>query len=102
MATTKKKTAAKRPAGQSRAKTTPVKSSPRTKAVAIPESSRRFMEARFSEQTVYWLLIGAAVVGLAAWVLSLQVQLNEMYDNIDRESTQTVRWTNKTTPVQPQ
>ncbi|MEO5691125.1 MAG: hypothetical protein ABIQ64_02980 [Candidatus Saccharimonadales bacterium] len=51
---------------------------------------RSFMQAKFTEQTIYWLIIGAAVVALAAWVLSLQVQLNEMYDAIETSSSSSI------------
>jgi hypothetical protein len=41
------------------------------------------MQTKFTEQTIYWLIIGVVVIALAAWVLSIQVQLNDMYDQID-------------------
>ncbi len=45
--------------------------------------SSQFMDTRFTEQSAYWLIIGAAVIGLAIWLLSVQVKLNDMYDQID-------------------
>lgn len=63
----------------------------RTRSVAAPamrsgklhRSNRRFMDFDITEQTIYWLIIGIAVVALAGWVLSMQVQLNAIYDEID-------------------
>lgn len=87
-----KKTVAKKPAPKKPApKKTVAKKAPAKKsasrAASASASNRAFLEARFTEQTVYWIIIGAAVIALAAWVLSLQVQLNEMYDSIDAAST---------------
>ena len=91
MPSKKKAVAKKAPAKKPVAKKTVAKKSTAKKsasrAVAASSSNRAFMEARFTEQTVYWLIIGIAVVALAAWVLSLQVQLNEMYDSIDATTT---------------
>lgn len=61
-------------------------------------NSAEFMRARFTEQTVYWLIIGAAVIGLAIWVLSIQVRLNDMYDAIDTQTSEVVVPTKKSTP----
>ncbi len=81
MPATKKKPT-KKPATR---KTTPKKHvTKRTvSARATKAKSSEFMQARFTEQTIYWLIIGVAVITLAAWVLSLQVQLNDMYDQIE-------------------
>lgn len=60
---------------------------PKQKAVSFATKSEvKFMQARFSEQTVYWLIIGAAVIALAIWVLALQVKLDDIYDQIDAQS----------------
>lgn len=83
---TKKTTARKAPAKKPAPKKQPVKKAPAKKTssrAAATKSTSAFLETRFTEQTVYWLIIGVAVIALAAWVLALQVQLNEMYDAID-------------------
>jgi hypothetical protein len=91
MPTAKKKPVAKKaPAKKPVAKKAVAKKAPAKKAssrAASVSNNRAFMETRFTEQTVYWLIIGVAVIALAAWVLSLQVQLNEMYDSIDATNT---------------
>jgi|JI10StandDraft_1071094.scaffolds.fasta_scaffold204026_2 hypothetical protein len=79
-----KKTVAKKPAPK---KVATKKSVPRKSSAASASNTSDFMQTKFTEQTVYWLIIGVAVIALAAWVLSLQVQLNQMYDDIDAASS---------------
>jgi hypothetical protein len=79
-----KKTVAKKSAPK---KSVAKKSAPRKSSAASASSNSEFMQTKFTEQTVYWLIIGVAVIALAAWVLSLQVQLNQMYDEIDATAT---------------
>lgn len=81
---TKKKLVKKTSAKKVAPKKPVAKKSPAHKSsAASARSNSEFMQPKFTEQTVYWLIIGVAVIALAAWVLSLQVQLNEMYDEID-------------------
>ncbi|MGB3024078.1 MAG: hypothetical protein WBB39_04735 [Candidatus Saccharimonadales bacterium] len=97
MATAKKKPAKKPVSNKSRTKSSPVKRSSGAKSVAaVSRSDRAFMETRFTEQTLYWLIIGVAVVALAAWVLSIQVQMNDMYDKLDVQNSETVLPAKKT------
>lgn len=87
MPTKKKPAARKTTAKKVTPKKTVAKKSAASRSAANDYVTRPFLQAKFTEQTVYWLIIGVAVVALAAWVLSLQVQLNEMYDAIDASST---------------
>ncbi len=90
MATAKKKVVKKSSAKRSPAKSTPVKRTTQRKSVAATSrTDRRFMEARFTEQTVYWIALGAVVLALAVWVLSIQVQMNNFYDSIDIQNSAT-------------
>ena len=85
---TKKKPVKKTPVKKAAPKKVAAKkSAPRKTSAASASSTSDFMQTKFTEQTVYWLIIGVAVIALAAWVLSLQVQLNEMYDEIDATTT---------------
>lgn len=65
-----------------------------TKSIAARQTgssvSRPFMQTKFTEQTIYWLIIGGAVVFIAFWVLSIQVQINKMYDLVDTTNSQSV------------
>lgn len=88
MATAKKKPAAKK---SSRTKSSPAKTASRTKTVSYSQASeRKFLQTKFTEQTIYWLIIGAAVIALAVWVLSIQVKMDEMYDSMDAAAQNTV------------
>lgn len=87
----KKKTSSKKPstAKASAKRTAKSTTTKRNYATASASNNRPFMEARFSEQTVYWIIIGVAVIALAVWVLSLQAQINAMYDQIQVEASNT-------------
>jgi hypothetical protein len=41
---------------------------------------RPFTSFKFTVQSAYWIIIGAAVIALALYVASLQVQINTIYD----------------------
>lgn len=89
MATAKKKSPARKSTTKSTAART--RSTSTTRTVAAKRSDdHKFSEVRVSDQTVYWLIIGAAVVALAAWTLSLQLKLNDVYNNIEVTSDSTV------------
>jgi uncharacterized protein HemX len=97
MATTKKKpvtkaTATRKPA----AKTTP-KAAPKTarkstakkqKAVAVQSfrpsyESTPFMTFKFTTQSIYWLILSGLVLALGGWVMYLNVQIQEIYDQVE-------------------
>lgn len=88
--TTAHKQAKKAPVKRAAAK--PVsKTTVRTKKTAAPEM-RSFRAARVSEpfftfrithQTFYWLILAVIVVGLAAWVMSISIKVQHIYDQID-------------------
>lgn len=83
MATKKKTPVKKVTAKKAPVKKTSAKKAPVHRAAAATSSRSTFMQTKFTEQTIYWLIIGVVVIALAAWVLSIQVQLNDMYDQID-------------------
>jgi len=88
--TTAHKQAKKAPVKRAAAK--PVsKTTVRTKKAPVPEM-RSFRAARVSEpfftfrithQTFYWLILAVLVVGLAAWVMSISIKVQHIYDQID-------------------
>lgn len=45
-----------------------------------------FMKPKVSEQTVYWLIIGLAVMMLGLWMLKVQREVMDIYDQIDLNS----------------
>ena len=62
-----------------------------TRKVAPKEEMRSFRATRPSQfftfrvtkQTLYWSLLCAIVFALGVWVLSISVQVNNIYDQID-------------------
>ena len=87
----KAKAAAKKPA----VKRAPAKSRSATKVKRVstaPAPVRSFRPAkpdepfftfRITHQTVYWLILAVIVVSLAAWVLSISIKVQNIYDQID-------------------
>jgi len=93
-------TSAKKTTAHKQAKKTPVKratakpvskTTVRTKKVVAPEM-RSFRAARVNEpfftfrithQTFYWLILAVLVVSLAAWVMSISIKVQHIYDQID-------------------
>ncbi len=80
-----KKPAVKRAPAKSHATTTTVK-----KAAPAPVRSFRaaprsepFFTFRITHQTLYWIILAVVVVTLAAWVLSISIKVQHIYDQID-------------------
>jgi hypothetical protein len=46
-------------------------------------SADPFFTFRFTQQTVYWLILSLLVLGLGIWVMMLSVKVNQIYDDID-------------------
>lgn len=42
-----------------------------------------FFTFRITRQTLYWTLISLSVLTLGVWVLSINIQVNDIYDQID-------------------
>ncbi len=72
-ATTTKKSAPKKPTAK--------------KAVAptakVAESKVDFMTFKVTEQTVYWSIIGAMILALGIWVMTINARVQAIYDQID-------------------
>lgn len=104
MAATKKASSTKKPAkksvaAKSVAKRTVAKAAPKKsakKSVAPKQAAHRsfrpsrasepFFTIRINHQTLYWLILAALVIGLALWVLSISVKVQEIYDQVDMTS----------------
>lgn len=43
----------------------------------------QFMEARITDQTIYWMIFGAAAIVFALWLFSLDAKVRDLYDQID-------------------
>lgn len=67
-----KKAATKRPATHRKA--APVRAA---------QTQSSFMAVRPSIETVYWIVLGAVVIALAAWVLHLTTQIDNLYNQVE-------------------
>lgn len=87
----KAKAAAKRPTvKRAPAKSRSATSVKRVSTAPAPVRSFRpakldepFFTFRITHQTVYWLILAVIVVSLAAWVLSISIKVQNIYDQID-------------------
>lgn len=52
----------------------------------VAPNPKPFMRFKVTDQTIYWVLIGAFILALGAWVVYLQVKINEIYDQVDTNS----------------
>lgn len=111
-APTKKKTTVRTASAKTASRKAPVRSVSATKvrrttpakaadmqSFKVAKDDRPFMSARPSVQTLYWAILGFAVLALGLWVLNMNLQLQELYDQKDREdlSTSSVQHTEKKT-----
>lgn len=104
MATAKKKPVAKAAAKPAAAKTTPkaVKAKAATTRKTAPKKATTakqkaaqlvsfrptkeqapFMSFNFTIQSFYWLILSVLVLALGAWVMYLNVQIQEIYDQVE-------------------
>jgi len=78
--TAQKKTTVKKP--RAYAKSTSVKS------FHVAPRQQDFWALNFTQQSLYWVIIGAAVLAVAIYVATLQIKINELYDQVDANSLQ--------------
>lgn len=72
-----------------RKKTTAKKTAKATvkRSVASKKATKsNFWKVEFSINTVYWIVIGIAVIAAAALSYNTNQQVNDIYDQIDRNS----------------
>lgn len=73
-------------------KTTPRKAAVKHTKVAPQQSFKRssrttpFMTYKFTQQSLYWVLIGALVIALGAWVMYLNMKIQKIYDQVEINS----------------
>lgn len=92
MATTKKVVRKKTVASKATKKVTPkktTKAAPAARKTTKAVDTTSFWQVKFTINTVYWLVIGAAVISTAVITYNTHVQLNNLYDAIDAENAKT-------------
>jgi len=78
--TNTKKTAVKKPRAKARAS--------EVRSFHVAPVDRGFWSFGFTQQSLYWVIIGAAVLSVGIYVASLQVKINSLYDLVDANSVQ--------------
>jgi len=54
------------------------------KSFRVAKPTTPFFHFDFTIQTVYWLILSTLVISLALWVMSLNMQVQDIYDQIDK------------------
>lgn len=81
MATTKKKTTTTKTTRKTKtAAHAPVKS------FRVAKPATPFFHFDFTLQTVYWLILSILVISLTLWVMTLNMQIQDLYDQIDSKN----------------
>lgn len=89
---TTKAAASKSPAKKTVAKATVSKAATkqtrhhRLFALSIVPDDKPFFTFRITTQTVYWLIFAVAIFSLGLWVLKLNLQIAELYNQIDQNN----------------
>lgn len=84
MATPKKaKTKATTTTKKAAKKTAAAKHVAPKKKTASVAAEPAFFEARFTEQSLYWIIFGLAAITFALWLFSLDAKVRDLYDQID-------------------
>jgi len=81
-----RKVAAERAAAKPASKTTVRMKravSPEIRSFRAARSSEPFFTFQITHQTFYWLILAVLAVGLAAWVMSISIKVQHIYDQID-------------------
>lgn len=78
-------TAKKKPTTKTTRKAKPA-AQPQLKSFRVAKPVTPFFHFEFTLQTVYWLILSALVVSLALWVMSLNMRVQELYDQIDQSN----------------
>lgn len=55
----------------------------RMRSFKLYPNEKPFFTMRLSQQTFYWLIIGALVLGLGTWSIFLTVKVQTLYDQLD-------------------
>ena len=92
MATTKNKPAVKKTVPKTKptaTQRTTKKSVKKSEPSSFKQSSEAtpFMTFKPTIQTVYWLILGIVVIALGAWVMYLNGKVQDIYDQIDMNTT---------------
>ena len=63
-------------------KSSPKKATP-MKSFAVTKDTPPFFSFRVTYQTFYWLTLSLLILALGIWVITLNVRVQQLYDQID-------------------
>ena len=81
-------TAKKKPTTKTTRKPKATTQSP-VKSFRVAKPATPFFHFDFTIQTVYWIILGILFISLALWVASLNMKIQDLYDQID-ETNQSI------------
>ncbi len=61
---------------------------PTVKKSVVSKKRNGFWRVEFNINTVYWMIIGLAVIATAVWTYNTNQQISEIYDSIDYSTMQ--------------
>lgn len=61
---------------------------PAAKKSAVSRKKHNFWKVEFNINTVYWMVIGLAVIATAVWTYNTNQQITAIYDSIDYSTMQ--------------
>lgn len=64
-------------------KSTAKKASSKVSLISLQREQQDFMSFNITIQTVYWLILGAIVILFTMWILQVQADIEEIYNQID-------------------
>lgn len=70
-------------------KPTTVKHTTKKKARSSTAKNADFFEMRFSDQSIYWVIFGAAAIVFTLWLFMLDARVRDLYDQIDANNYNT-------------
>lgn len=56
---------------------------PKQTSFGLAAEERPFFEFRITQQTFYWLVLGAVSIVFAIWIVTLDARIQKLYDEID-------------------
>lgn len=60
------------------------------KSFAIVKEEKPFLTFRVTKETLYWVILGAVIIMFTVWIMKLQSDIQEIYDQIDTASSETL------------
>jgi hypothetical protein len=60
-----------------------IKKAPVERSFVRTPDEHPFVSFHITQQTFYWLVLGALFLGLGLWVIYLTIQVHSMYDTTD-------------------